>query len=173
MVQSLLIKYKLMWIYRSSRSWNRLMTFLPNNMSWDLGNIHTRRILKRKWDQNDICLSPLITTKDRLFFFRKLIFLKGMFISMLWLLNYIFNAVHSHKIYKDNCKPFKECIFLWTWWYICKSNWHLKTFRINACPSLKIIHIWYKDWYKDYSFQISYTILRLEITYNMKIKSSW
>ena len=105
MVQSLLIKYKLMWIYRSSRSWNRLMTFLPNNMSWDLGNIHTRRILKRKWDQNDICLSPLITTKDRLFFFRKLIFLKGMFISMLWLLNYIFNAVHSHKIYKDNCKP--------------------------------------------------------------------
>ena len=105
MVQSLLIKYKLMWIYRSSRSWNRLMTFLPNNMSWDLGNIHTRRIPKRKWDQNDICLSPLITTKDRLFFFRKLIFLKGMFISMLWLLNYIFNAVHSHKIYKDNCKP--------------------------------------------------------------------
>ena len=105
MVQSLLIKYKLMWIYRSSRSWNRLMTFLPNNMSWDLGNIHTRRILKRKWDQNDICLSPLITTKDRLFFFRKLIFLKGMFISVLWLLNYIFNAVHSHKIYKDNCKP--------------------------------------------------------------------
>ena len=105
MVQSLLIKYKLMWIYRSSRSWNRLMTFLPNNMSWDLGNIHTRRIVKRKWDQNDICLSPLITTKDRLFFFRKLIFLKGMFISMLWLLNYIFNAVHSHKIYKDNCKP--------------------------------------------------------------------
>ena len=105
MVQSLLIKYKLMWIYRSSRSWNRLMTFLPNNMSWDLGNIHTRRILKRKWDQNDICLSPLITTKDRLFFFRKLIFLKGMFISMLWLLSYIFNAVHSHKIYKDNCKP--------------------------------------------------------------------
>ena len=105
MVQSLLIKYKLMWIYRSSRSWNRLMTFLPNNMSWDLGNIHTRRILKRKWDQNDICLSPLITTKDRLFFFRKLIFLKGMFISMLWLLNYILNAVHSHKIYKDNCKP--------------------------------------------------------------------
>ena len=105
MVQSLLIKYKLMWIYRSSRSWNRLMTFLPNNMSWDLGNIHTRRIPKRKWDQNDICLSPLITTKDRLFFFRKLIFLKGMFISMLWLLNYIFNSVHSHKIYKDNCKP--------------------------------------------------------------------
>ena len=105
MVQSLLIKYKLMWIYRSSRSWNRLMTFLPNNMSWDLGNIHTRRIPKRKWDQNDICLSPLITTKDRLFFFRKLIFLKGMFISVLWLLNYIFNAVHSHKIYKDNCKP--------------------------------------------------------------------
>ena len=105
MVQSLLIKYKLMWIYRSSRSWNRLMTFLPNNMSWDLGNIHTRRIPKRKWDQNDICLSPLITTKDRLFFFRKLIFLKGMFISVLWLLNYIFNAIHSHKIYKDNCKP--------------------------------------------------------------------
>ena len=131
MVQSLLIKYKLMWIYRSSRSWNRLMTFLPNNMSWDLGNIHTRRILKRKWDQNDICLSPLITAEDRLFFFRKLIFLKGMFISMLWLLNYIFNAVHSHKIYKDNCKPFKECIFRWTWWYICKFNWHLKTFHVN------------------------------------------
>ena len=143
MVQSLLIKYKLMWIYRSSRSWNRLMTFLPNNMSWDLGNIHTRRIPKRKWDQNDICLSPLITTKDRLFFFRKLIFLKGMFISVLWLLNYIFNAVHSHKIYKDNCKPSIQRMH----------------FPLNLMVCMQI-QLTFKNFsYKSFSFSQNYTYL--------------
>ena len=143
MVQSLLIKYKLMWIYRSSRSWNRLMTFLPNNMSWDLGNIHTRRIPKRKWDQNDICLSPLITTKDRLFFFRKLIFLKGMFISVLWLLNYIFNAVHSHKIYKDNCKPSIQRMH----------------FPLNLMVCMQI-QLTFKNFsYKCFSFSQNYTYL--------------